>query len=142
MPPPIGGVYKIISAQCGLSLDLSGSDQKSIIGYEWHGGRNQQWFVDPQPDRPDTFIILNGSKPVGLSFEGNPGDGVPVVAIEEPGIWVIRPDGENPSAFSRIFVPDTPFNLELPDEPVPESPVTLFGQSQPGINQTWLLERV
>jgi hypothetical protein len=34
--------YAIINKQWDTVLDFSGSDFKSAIGYQWHGGDNQQ----------------------------------------------------------------------------------------------------
>lgn len=37
-----GGTYKLINAKGGTVLDLSGGDNRSIIGYGFHGGDNQK----------------------------------------------------------------------------------------------------
>ena len=37
-----GRTYKIVNAKAGNVLDLSGSDNRSLIGWDWHGGHNQQ----------------------------------------------------------------------------------------------------
>lgn len=37
-----GGIYKLINAKAGNALDLSGGDNKSIIGYDYHDGDNQK----------------------------------------------------------------------------------------------------
>ena len=37
-----GRVYKIINAQAGNCVDLSGADNISVIGYDYHGGDNQK----------------------------------------------------------------------------------------------------
>lgn len=36
------GVYSLVNAKSGTSVDLSGGDGKSIIGFPSHGGKNQQ----------------------------------------------------------------------------------------------------
>ena len=36
------GTYMLINDKAGNVLDLSGGDNKSIIGYDWHGGDNQK----------------------------------------------------------------------------------------------------
>lgn len=36
------GVYSIVNAKSGTALDLSGADEKSIIGFPLHSGKNQQ----------------------------------------------------------------------------------------------------
>ena len=43
-----GGVYRFVNVKApGSVLDLSGEDNRSCIGYEWHGGDNQK--VRPWP---------------------------------------------------------------------------------------------
>ena len=37
-----GGNYTIVNAKSGTALDLSGGDNRSIIGYNPHGQGNQQ----------------------------------------------------------------------------------------------------
>lgn len=37
-----GGVYKFVNAKAGNVMDLSGGDNTSVIGYDWHGGDNQK----------------------------------------------------------------------------------------------------
>ncbi len=36
------GVYTIVNAQSGTVVDLSGADNKSVIGFPQHNGKNQQ----------------------------------------------------------------------------------------------------
>lgn len=36
------GVYSLVNVQSGTVLDLSGGDDKSLIGFPAHGGKNQQ----------------------------------------------------------------------------------------------------
>ena len=40
--PESGRAYAIINYKGGTCADLSGGDNTSIIGYEYHGGDNQQ----------------------------------------------------------------------------------------------------
>ena len=40
--PQSGGVYRLVNAKAGNVVDLSGGDNTSIIGYDWHGGDNQK----------------------------------------------------------------------------------------------------
>ncbi|KDQ49770.1 hypothetical protein JAAARDRAFT_42609 [Jaapia argillacea MUCL 33604] len=42
MPQIPSGVYVLANVKCGTALDLSGADNKSIIGFPQHGGENQQ----------------------------------------------------------------------------------------------------
>ena len=36
------GVYKVVNVKGGTAMDLSGGDNKSIIGFTVHGQGNQQ----------------------------------------------------------------------------------------------------
>ncbi|KAI0049122.1 carbohydrate-binding module family 13 protein [Auriscalpium vulgare] len=37
------GVYTLTDVRWGMSLDLSGADDRSLIGFGMHGWENQQW---------------------------------------------------------------------------------------------------
>lgn len=37
-----GGVYRLVNAKAGNVADLSGGDNTSVIGFDWHGGDNQK----------------------------------------------------------------------------------------------------
>ena len=37
-----GAVYKFVNAKAGNVMDLSGGDNVSVIGYDWHDGENQK----------------------------------------------------------------------------------------------------
>ena len=43
-----GGIYKLINAQAGNCVDLSGGDNTSVIGFDYHGGENQK-VCPPSP---------------------------------------------------------------------------------------------
>ena len=40
-----GAEYKIVNAKAGNVMDLSGQDNRSVIGYDWNGGKNQKVLV-------------------------------------------------------------------------------------------------
>lgn len=40
--PENGKAYALINLKGGTAADLSGGDNTSIIGYDYHGGENQQ----------------------------------------------------------------------------------------------------
>ena len=44
-----GKLYRLVNGKAGNVLDLSGSDNKSLIGYDWHDGQNQKVRVLPRP---------------------------------------------------------------------------------------------
>ena len=37
-----GGVYKLVNGKAGNCVDLSGGDNTSLIGFDYHGGDNQK----------------------------------------------------------------------------------------------------
>lgn len=37
-----GAEYRFTNAKAGNVMDLSGGDNRSVIGYDWHGGNNQK----------------------------------------------------------------------------------------------------
>lgn len=42
-----GTLYVLLNARGGTAMDMSGADNKTIIGYPMHGGPNQQWDFIP-----------------------------------------------------------------------------------------------
>ncbi|KAA1473290.1 carbohydrate-binding module family 13 protein [Dentipellis sp. KUC8613] len=130
-----GGTYTITNGQAGTALDLSGGDERSIIGFGFHGQGNQQWtFEQPQGTGWTIRSVATGKF---LDIEGEPGDGTRVVASDCPREWDIWPDDEDSSAF-RFFIPNTTYNIDLSDHgnPTPGTPVTLWGKWN-GRNQVW-----
>ncbi|PIL34506.1 hypothetical protein GSI_03283 [Ganoderma sinense ZZ0214-1] len=133
-----GRTYKLVNAKAGNVLDLSGSDNKSLIGYDWHDGDNQKWHLVQEDG---AWVLRNVSTGHYLGVEGEACDGTPVVAVYEPFRWDIWPDEEDSSTY-RLFVPNTRYNLDLSDHgnPTPGTPVTLWSKWHPGKNQTWRFE--
>ncbi|KAF8797635.1 ricin B-like lectin [Phlegmacium glaucopus] len=141
MSPDIqsGCRYIITNHKGGTVIDLSGADNKSIIGYTRHGGENQQW----EPTQRDNgWIIKNVRSGHYLGYEGQLSDGTKLVATEQPFVWHIWHDKEDPSAY-RISVPDTNKDVDLSDHgnPTPGTPIALWGRWV-AFNQAWYFERV
>jgi len=133
-----GTTYKITNAAGGTVLDLSGGDNKSIIGYGDHDGSNQRWIFAHQHAGWTLQSVGTG---LYLGIEGAPGDGTPVVATQQPTThWEIEKDDQDSSTW-RFYVQGTRFNLDLSDHgnPTPGTPITLWGKWA-GKNQTWRLE--
>jgi len=119
--------YKITNVKASkIVVDLSAGDNKTVIGYPDHDGDNQKWlFTFTQ----NAWTIKN--KAVGTYLApadtSSPTNGTGLVASDSPFIWDIWHD-ETQSGKYRIFVPNTPFNLDL----------TGYGNSTPGNPiQTW-----
>ncbi|KAK7682003.1 hypothetical protein QCA50_014967 [Cerrena zonata] len=133
-----GATYRLINAKAGNVLDLSGGDNRSIIGYDWHGGENQKWELDNQGSG---WTLRNKGTGLYLSVDGYGQDGTPIVASENPTQWDIWPDEEDPSVH-RIFIPNTRLNVDLSDHgnPTPGTLITLWGKWE-GRNQCWRFEQ-
>ncbi|KAI0065085.1 carbohydrate-binding module family 13 protein [Artomyces pyxidatus] len=137
-----GQSYVLVNYKAGTAFDLSGGDNQSIIGYEYHGGGNQQWLLQQVEGGAWTFRSVGTGK--YLAVEGDPADGAKLIAVEtdSPHTWDIWPDKEVPDAF-RVFIHDTRFNIDLSDHgnPTPGTPVTLW-TTWSGQNQIWKFQPV
>ncbi|THH32737.1 hypothetical protein EUX98_g1447 [Antrodiella citrinella] len=135
-----GAVYKLINAQAGNALDLSGGDNESIIGYDWHGGDNQKWRISDNGNNEWVFQNVGTGK--WLFIDGYAQDGTPVIASEYNktgfNIW----EDEEDNSVYRIFVPNTRLNFDLSDHgnPTPGTKITLWGKWE-GRNQCWRFEQ-
>ncbi|KAI0072610.1 carbohydrate-binding module family 13 protein [Panus rudis PR-1116 ss-1] len=137
-----GATYKLVNAKAHNVLDLSGGDNRSIIGYDWHGGDNQKWQVSQSGSG---WVFRNVGTGLYLRPDIGGGNlaenGTPVIADSEPFEWDIWPDEQDPSVF-RIFVPNTPQNVDLSDHgnATPGTRVTLWWKWD-GRNQCWHFEQ-
>ncbi|KAI0263604.1 ricin B lectin domain-containing protein [Gloeopeniophorella convolvens] len=85
------GLYKLTNAKSGTVFDLSGGDNRSIIGYDYHGGENQKWQLEQQTD--GQWLIRSAGSGKYIAFDGEAKDGAPVVAIDESSQrWDIWPE--------------------------------------------------
>ncbi|KAL4254141.1 Ricin B-like lectin [Abortiporus biennis] len=137
-----GGVYILVNAKSGGALDLSGGDNRSIIGYDVHGSDNQKWRLEQVEG--GQWRLQNVASGAYLRVDGYAQDGTPVVAPQGDGPfeWDIWPDEDDPNTF-RIFVPNTRLNIDLSDHgnPTPGTPITLWNKWAPGINQRWRFQQ-
>ncbi|KAI0699026.1 carbohydrate-binding module family 13 protein [Cytidiella melzeri] len=134
-----GSIYKFVNAKAGNVMDLSGSDNRSCIGYDWHGGDNQKWRLEKLRDGPG-WVVQNVRHGGYLSITENLVDGVSVVCSSDPTQWDIQTDEQDSSVY-RLNVLNTRMSLDLADHgnPTPGTAVTLWGQWE-GRNQCWRLE--
>jgi hypothetical protein len=110
-----GQRYKFTNEENGLVLDLSGSNGKSILGWDFHGGGNQQvnnlvvtsiacpsydhdtlqWITERQDDGQWTVRSVRHHKYLG--FESTLKDGAPLDGLDKPQLWDIEvlPDSED-----------------------------------------------
>ncbi|KII84906.1 carbohydrate-binding module family 13 protein [Plicaturopsis crispa FD-325 SS-3] len=134
-----GQTYVLTNVKGGTALDLSGGDNKSLIGFQNHGGGNQQWQLSQENSG---WVFRNVGTGKYLGVEGRADDGVPVVAVDSPFIWNIWPDEKDGSVY-RVFVPNTAYNIDLSDHgnSEPGTKVTLWWKWE-GTNQTWRFNQV
>ncbi|KZT30065.1 carbohydrate-binding module family 13 protein [Neolentinus lepideus HHB14362 ss-1] len=134
-----GATYKIVNAKAGNVMDLSGGDDKSIIGYDFHDGVNQKWVIEQQGDGAWTFRSAGSGQYIAI--EGVAQDGAPLVVQNEPFQWDVWPDEDDPSTF-RVFIPNTRQNWDLSDHgnATPGTKVTLWDKWD-GENQKWRFEQ-
>ncbi|KAH8827053.1 ricin B-like lectin [Flagelloscypha sp. PMI_526] len=138
--------YKITNVKSGTVVDLSAYDGKSIIGYPWHNGTNQQWTLKWADNGWHIVSVENG---YFMSFDATAANGVNVTGVatisSEPSVWHIWQDEDNKKAF-RICVPDTTQVLDLYDRgnAWPGEPITLWnswnGTHPP--HQTWTFTKL
>ncbi|KIJ57645.1 carbohydrate-binding module family 13 protein [Hydnomerulius pinastri MD-312] len=131
-------IYFLINVKSNTCLDLSGGDNRSIIGYDFHKGPNQSWIFEKVGGG---FYIKSVSSAQFLGIAGEPQDGQMVIASPSPFEWhVVDEPGVNKAV--RLFVPGTRFNVDLSDNgnKAPGTPVTLWGKWG-GENQLWRLEK-
>ncbi|KAL0948451.1 hypothetical protein HGRIS_011024 [Hohenbuehelia grisea] len=133
-----GSSYKLTNEKAGNVLDLSGGDNKSIIGYEWHGSDNQKWRVQQDGNN---WTIQNVGTGKWLAVEGDAGDGAAVVGRDEPYQWEIKEDQKDSSVL-RIYAPGTKYNVDLADHgnATAGNKIHLWAKWTEGRNQCWRFE--
>ncbi|KAF7760721.1 hypothetical protein Agabi119p4_10130 [Agaricus bisporus var. burnettii] len=133
-----GQSYRITNVKAGNALDLSGVDDRSIIGYPYHGGMNQQWTFTWEGD---AWSIRSVSSSKYLGIDGNPNNGTKLVADTQMFKWHIWRDAMDENNF-RIFVPNTHQNVDLSNhgDPTPGNPIIIWS-TWSGVHQTWKIER-
>ncbi|KAF7986861.1 hypothetical protein HWV62_12590 [Athelia sp. TMB] len=133
-----GQRYKFTNVKGGTILDLSGGDNRSLIGYEDHGGDNQRWILENGND--NQWFIKNAQSGQYINVDGQPQNGAALIVGGDQFVWNIWPDERDQSHF-RIFDPNTDLNFDLADHgnPTPGTKVQLWDKT-PGKGQTWIIE--
>ncbi|KAF8879571.1 ricin B lectin domain-containing protein [Infundibulicybe gibba] len=103
------GVYKVVNFVSGTAMDLSGADAKTIIGWDDHGGLNQQWEFTPLGAG---FSICSKFCGQYLTVDGGINQGVAVIGSSYPVSWALEPDDFDEHIW-RITWPNTPFLVDL-----------------------------
>ncbi|KAN0133559.1 carbohydrate-binding module family 13 protein [Lactarius tabidus] len=135
-----GQRYKITNSQAKLVVDLSGQNNKSIIGWKSHGGENQQWILKKQDNGQWTIQSVRGQKYLG--FEKIPGNGTPLVGLGKLQTWDIEIlNCDDPAKISvKLRVSGTNFVADFSlDKQIVGTGLQLW-TCWGGKNQTWVLE--
>ncbi|KAF8063234.1 ricin B-like lectin [Lyophyllum atratum] len=134
-----GFTYQITNAKSGTVMDLSGLDNKTVIGYPSHNTNNQKWALQ-WTNSGWTFRSVSSGLYLGI--DGSNTNGTRLVAVTTPVGWHIWHDEVDPSTY-RIFVPNTTFNVDLNNKgsQVPGTAITLWYRWA-GVHQTWRFDRV
>ncbi|KZP23987.1 carbohydrate-binding module family 13 protein [Athelia psychrophila] len=137
-----GQTYKITNVKASdRIIDLSGGDNKSLIGYQDKNGPNQRWILEKAQDNAEWWLIKSAGsgKYINLDEGKEARDGVPLIAGDKRFAWDIKPDTEHKDHY-RFFVPNTEFNFDLADHgsEVEGSKVQLWSKTR-GKGQTWIL---
>ncbi|KAG5638065.1 hypothetical protein H0H81_002033 [Sphagnurus paluster] len=128
--------YIVVNGKSGTVLDLTGTHGHPVVGWSDNGGDNQKWHLEHNNNQW-TFRNVGTGRYLGLAG-GDLRDDLPVQGVEHAVPWDIWPDEQDGSVF-RIFVPGTPFNVDLTDFGNPENGtcVAIWGKWADGRNQTW-----
>ncbi|EKM74840.1 hypothetical protein AGABI1DRAFT_116707 [Agaricus bisporus var. burnettii JB137-S8] len=123
-------------------LDLSGEDNRSLIGYEPHGGDNQKWLLE---EVIGGWLLQNVASGLYVSVDASPDqDGdyandTNVIGAEEKFIWHIWQEEGVENAFrDRVSVPNVRKSLDLSNHGAGPD-VKIWGKWE-GKNQLWYFE--
>ncbi|KAH9058148.1 carbohydrate-binding module family 13 protein, partial [Lactarius vividus] len=121
----------------GSVIDLSGADNRSILGYDYHGGGNQQWFIDRQDN--DQWTIRSADHHKYLGVETTPENGSQLVGLDEPQFWNIE-ILENSGPVVKYWTHGTFFVADFPLERQGNHGAIQLWTAWGGDNQSWILE--
>ena len=132
-----GNKYKIFNLKGGTLIDLSGEDNRSIIGYGDNGEENQHWELE---ETDGGWYFKNVAHGTYLAFEGDAYDGNRLIAQEDPFVWAIFPD-EQDGSVHRIYASGTNHVIDLSDHVNPHdgTPIEIWGKWE-ATNQVWRFE--
>ncbi|KAI0668230.1 hypothetical protein C8Q78DRAFT_980638 [Trametes maxima] len=131
------GTYVLLNARSGTAVDMSGMDNKTLIGYPMHGGPNQQWEFIPSGYGYVIRCVRRSAAgdPLYLTTEDGLRDDAAIVASPYPVTW----DVEQTEDGIKISWPNTDFVFDLADwgSATPGTKIQLmhFKPDQPG--QLW-----
>ncbi|KAH9161592.1 ricin B-like lectin [Lactarius sanguifluus] len=139
-----GKRYKITNKESRLVVDLSGADNRSILGYAYHGGGNQQWIIDRQDN--DQWTIRSADHHKYLGVETTPENGIQLVGLNEPQSWnieILPFSGEaGPVVKLGQWRHGTFFVADFPLERQGNHGAIQLWTAWGGENQSWILEEL
>ncbi|KAI9068936.1 carbohydrate-binding module family 13 protein [Trametes sanguinea] len=115
--PPGGvwtpGTYVLLNARSGTAVDMSGADNKTLIGYPMHGGPNQQWEFIPSGHGYVIRCVRRSKEghPLYLTTDGGVHEHAAVVASPYPVSWNVEQTEDG----IRISWPNTDLVFDLAD---------------------------
>ncbi|OAX32521.1 carbohydrate-binding module family 13 protein [Rhizopogon vinicolor AM-OR11-026] len=110
--------YTLTNCRGGTVLDLSGADNRSIIGFYANGGSNQSWIFLRDHSGGNNWYIKSARSGQFLGMEGhidNIRNGTRVIAVSSPFRWNIEDSGIAGVRGIRILAHGTDFSVELSD---------------------------
>ncbi|OAX34812.1 carbohydrate-binding module family 13 protein [Rhizopogon vinicolor AM-OR11-026] len=137
--------YTLTNCEGGTVLDLSGGDNRSIIGYHDHGGPNQSWIFQRDDSGDNIWYIKSAGSGQFLGMEGHINDirdGTKVVAVSSPFRWNIEDSDISGVQGIRILAHGTVFSVDLSDHgnSTEGTKVELWGRWT-GPNQIWAVKQ-
>ncbi|KAI0354430.1 hypothetical protein OH77DRAFT_1426006 [Trametes cingulata] len=86
------GTYVLLNARGGTAVDMSGADNKTLIGWPMHGGPNQQWEFIPSGHGYVIRCVRRSKEghPLYLTTEAGVGEHIAIVASTYPVSWNVE----------------------------------------------------
>ncbi|KAF5345652.1 hypothetical protein D9756_011244 [Leucocoprinus leucothites] len=133
-----GHVYRLTNVgNTSCVLDLSGADNRSVIGYSDHGGQNQRWMLDRTSDGWTIRNLGSGTYAGVENYSTSNGAKVIALESEQKYFWHIWQDERNKEHF-RISVPHVKKSLDLSNHGKGPD-IEIWGQWE-GLNQLWTFD--
>ncbi|KAK0455729.1 uncharacterized protein EV420DRAFT_557752 [Desarmillaria tabescens] len=141
------GIYTIQLADTNLerckayTVELSGQDSKTVIGYPCHEGRNQQWEFATLGAEYSIRNVSNGSY-LSIDFKNGLQELRPqVVALSYPVIWYVKLYEADDGVYRILSNSEYGFSMDIQADGL--APVFISKQqASADISQLWTLRRL
>ncbi|KAI0370736.1 hypothetical protein BV20DRAFT_943443 [Pilatotrama ljubarskyi] len=99
------GTYVLLNARGGTAVDMSGADNKTLIGWPMHGGPNQQWEFIPSGHGYLIRCVRRSKEghPLYLTTEQGVGEHVAIVASPYPVSWNVEQTEDGIRYINRLI---------------------------------------